>query len=78
VALGCAICTSSSQSCSGAAWPAQQLNLTQPAVSKAIGDLEYRFGVELLVRRPQGVEPTMYGRPLLKRAKWRSMNSSKP
>src|ERR1700681_1959496 len=47
---------------------AQHLNVTQPAVSKAIGDLEHRLGVRLLDRRPQGVEPTMYGRALLKRS----------
>jgi DNA-binding transcriptional LysR family regulator len=46
---------------------AQQLNVTQPAVSKAIGELEHTLGVRLLDRRPQGVEPTMYGRALLKR-----------
>jgi DNA-binding transcriptional LysR family regulator len=48
---------------------AQQLNVTQPAVSKAIGDLEHTLGVRLLDRGPQGVEPTMYGRALLKRGK---------
>jgi DNA-binding transcriptional LysR family regulator len=42
---------------------AQQLNVTQPAVSKAIGDLE----TTLCGCGPQGVEPTMYGRALLKR-----------
>ncbi|HEY6257624.1 MAG TPA: LysR family transcriptional regulator [Xanthobacteraceae bacterium] len=47
---------------------AQQLNVTQPAVSKAIGDLEHTLGVRLLDRKPQGVEPTMYGRALLKRS----------
>jgi DNA-binding transcriptional LysR family regulator len=46
---------------------AQQLNVTQPAISKAIGDLEHALGVRLLDRMPQGVEPTMYGRALLKR-----------
>jgi DNA-binding transcriptional LysR family regulator len=46
---------------------AQQLNVTQPAVSKAISDLEHTLGVRLLDRRPQGVEPTMYGRALIKR-----------
>jgi len=46
---------------------AQQLNVTQPAVSKAIGDLEHTLGVRLLDRRPQGVEPTIYGHALLKR-----------
>src|SRR5215468_3052912 len=47
---------------------AQQLSVTQPAVSKAIGDLEHTLGVRLLDRRPQGVEPTMYGQALLKRS----------
>jgi hypothetical protein len=47
---------------------AQQLNVTQPAVSKVIGDLEHTLSVRLLDRRPQGVEPTMYGRALLKRS----------
>src|SRR5215468_10616289 len=47
---------------------AQQLSVTQPAVSKAIGDLEHTLGVRLLDRRPQGIEPTMYGRALLKRS----------
>lgn len=47
---------------------AQQLNVTQPAVSKAIADLEHTLGVRLLDRRPQGIEPTMYGRALLKRS----------
>src|SRR5258708_15147217 len=46
---------------------ALQLNVTQPAISKAIGDLEHTLGVRLLDRRPQGVEPTMYGKALLKR-----------
>jgi DNA-binding transcriptional LysR family regulator len=47
---------------------AQQLNVTQPAVSKAIADLEHAFGVRLLDRGPEGVEPTMYGRALLHRS----------
>src|SRR5882724_1023087 len=46
---------------------ASQLNVTQPAVSKAIGELERTLGVRLLERNPQGVEPTVYGRALLKR-----------
>src|SRR5262249_25946627 len=47
---------------------ALELNVTQPAVSKVIADLEYTLGVRLLDRRPQGVEPTAYGRALLKRS----------
>src|SRR5262249_43059447 len=38
-----------------------------PAVSKVIADLEYALGVRLLDRSPKGVEPTVYGRALLKR-----------
>src|SRR5262245_54660327 len=53
--------------CGSMAKAAAQLNVTQPAVSKAIGDLEHTLGVRLLDRMPQGVEPTIYGRALLKR-----------
>jgi DNA-binding transcriptional LysR family regulator len=45
---------------------AEHLHVTQPAVSKAIGDLEAAVGVRLLDRSPHGVVPTMYGRALLK------------
>jgi DNA-binding transcriptional LysR family regulator len=45
---------------------ATQLALSQPAVSKAIAEMEYTLGVALLDRTPQGVEPTLYGRALLK------------
>ena len=46
---------------------AAQLSVSQPAISKAIADMEYSLGVRLLDRGPQGVEPTMYGRALLDR-----------
>ena len=45
---------------------AAQLNLTQPAVSKALSELEHMLGVRLVDRSRQGVEPTPYGRALLK------------
>ena len=45
---------------------ARQLALSQPAVSKAIAEMEYTLGVSLLDRMPPGVEPTPYGRTLLK------------
>ena len=45
---------------------AAELSLTQPAVSKIIADMERRLGVRLLDRKAQGVEPTPYGRTLLK------------
>jgi DNA-binding transcriptional LysR family regulator len=47
---------------------AEHLAISQPAVSKAIADLENILGVRLLDRGPQGVELTLYGRALLKRS----------
>jgi DNA-binding transcriptional LysR family regulator len=46
---------------------ANELGVTQPAVSEVIAGLENAFGVRLFDRSPQGVEPTIYGRALLKR-----------
>jgi DNA-binding transcriptional LysR family regulator len=46
---------------------AAALNISQPAVSKAIACLEHTLGVRLLDRSRQGVEPTPYGRALVKR-----------
>jgi DNA-binding transcriptional LysR family regulator len=47
---------------------AKHLAITQPVVSKVIADLEDVLGVRLFDRSPQGVEPTPYGRALLKRS----------
>jgi DNA-binding transcriptional LysR family regulator len=44
---------------------ARELNISQPAVSKAIAELEHVFGVRLVARNRQGIEPTEYGRVLL-------------
>ena len=44
---------------------ASSLNISQPAVSKAIAALERVLNVRLLDRTPTGVEPTIYGRTLL-------------
>jgi len=46
---------------------ASVLSVSQPAISKAIADMEYALGVRLLDRKPNGVEPTKYGRVLLDR-----------
>jgi molybdate transport repressor ModE-like protein len=46
---------------------AKELAISQPAISKAIADMEHVFGVPLFDRSQQGVEPTQYGRALLKR-----------
>ena len=37
---------------------AQRLNISQPAISRSIAELEQTFGVRLLERHRQGVEPT--------------------
>jgi DNA-binding transcriptional LysR family regulator len=46
---------------------ARQLAISQPAVSRAIADMEQTLGVPLFDRTAQGIEPTRYGRALLKR-----------
>lgn len=48
---------------------AEKINVTQPALSKSIRNLENQLGVQLLKRSPRGVSPTPYGRQLLDRAK---------
>jgi len=48
---------------------ANQLGLTQPAVSDIVAGLEQMFAVRLFDRNPRGVEPTIYGRALLKRGR---------
>ena len=47
---------------------AQQLGVSQPAVSEVIADLENALGVRLLDRSASGVEPTIYGGALLRRS----------
>jgi DNA-binding transcriptional LysR family regulator len=44
---------------------AQQLNISQPAVSRSIAELEHALGVRLLERHGKGIEATEYGRALL-------------
>jgi DNA-binding transcriptional LysR family regulator len=48
---------------------ANHLRVSQPAVSKVIAELEHTVGAKLLDRSPRGVEPTAYGRALLKRGR---------
>lgn len=47
---------------------AAHLAVSQPAVSKAIADLERAVGARLLDRGPGGIEPTAFGRVLTRRA----------
>jgi DNA-binding transcriptional LysR family regulator len=44
------------------------LAVSQPAISRAIGDLERQLGVKLFDRNRRGVEPTIYGDAVLKSA----------
>jgi DNA-binding transcriptional LysR family regulator len=43
------------------------LAISQPAISKAIADMEHTLGAPLVDRTPHGIEPTLYGRALMKR-----------
>ncbi|MDL2356020.1 MAG: LysR substrate-binding domain-containing protein [Pseudomonadota bacterium] len=47
---------------------AEAANLTQPAASKLLGELEHALGVSLFERLPRGVAPTWYGKVLIRRA----------
>ena len=46
---------------------AMRLAISQPAISRAVADAEHTLGVPLFDRSTRGVEPTQYGRVLLKR-----------
>ena len=47
---------------------ASQLGITQPSISELISGLESTIGARLFDRSPEGVQPTIYGKALLKRA----------
>lgn len=47
---------------------AQAANLTQPAASKLLGDIERGLGVQLFERLPRGVAPTWFGRLMIRHA----------
>lgn len=46
---------------------AKLLATSQPAISRSIAELEHALGVRLVDRSARGIEPTPYGRALLKR-----------
>ena len=46
---------------------AQELRVSQPAVSEVIADLEHAVGARLLDRTPQGTSVTLYGAALERR-----------
>lgn len=45
---------------------ASYLNVSQPAISKTLTELERGLGVELFLRSPKGLVPTRYGQSLIK------------
>ena len=47
---------------------AEAANLTQPAASKLLSELEYALGVQLFERLARGIAPTWYGEILIRRA----------
>ena len=51
--------------CASFGQAAEKLNITQPALSKSMRNLEESLGVQLLERHPSGVTPTDYGRVFL-------------
>ncbi len=53
--------------CGSMAKAAVQLGVSQPAISKIVGDLEHALSVRLLDRNRRGVELTIYGQVLLQR-----------
>src|SRR5216683_1523323 len=55
--------------CGSMAKAANELRLTQPAVSDIVAGLEQMFSVSLFDRNPRGVAPTIYGHALLKRGR---------
>jgi DNA-binding transcriptional LysR family regulator len=48
---------------------ADHCNISQSGLSRSIKSLEDRLGVPLLIRLPKGVEPTIFGRSFVERAK---------
>ena len=48
---------------------AQVLNMTQPAASKLLKDLEDALGAQLFERLPRGVRPTWYGETMIRHAR---------
>lgn len=47
----------------------QQMNLTQPAVTKSLQDIEETLGLKLFVRSSRGLQPTHYGDVFVRHAK---------
>ncbi len=48
---------------------AQECNISQSGLSRSIKSLETRLGVQLLLRKSKGVEPTIFGVSVIQRAR---------
>jgi DNA-binding transcriptional LysR family regulator len=48
---------------------ADEIHISQSGLSRSIKSLETRLGVPLLIRKSKGIEPTVFGLSLIKRAK---------
>ena len=48
---------------------ADKAYISQSGLSRSLKSLEHRLGVPLLIRGPKGVEPTVYGLSVIRRAK---------
>ena len=56
---------------------ASELNMTQPAASKQLKDLEDMLGVSLFARLPRGMRPTIYGEAMIRHARMALTSLSK-
>jgi DNA-binding transcriptional LysR family regulator len=56
---------------------ASELNMTQPAASKQLKDLEDMLGVSLFERLPRGMRPTIYGEAMIRHARMALTSLSK-
>src|SRR5262245_43961288 len=54
--------------CGSMSKAAQRLGVSQPAITKAVTDLERALGVRLLDRGPRGIDLTLYGNALVRRS----------
>ena len=48
---------------------AEALDMTQPAASKQLKELEDQLAVRLFDRLPHGMEPTLYGKTMIRQAR---------
>jgi DNA-binding transcriptional LysR family regulator len=56
---------------------ANELNMTQPAASKQLKDLEDMLGVPLFERLPRGMRPTIFGEAMIRHSRMALTSLSK-